>query len=341
MRRRLRNVRTVNSLVKAYESGFEGVFADPEQEEKFNDEMQWASASDAAHAFGLADSAKGKLSIPFKCIEMLWPEAMPGPAQRRGDCVSHSTKNAQLLTLACEIVAGKPDEDTGIIEGPPAVSEVGERNGVLSTEAIYWWRDHGGDGWGCHHASRVAVNESGMWVRKDYRPDFGFDLTKYSASLAGKWGRTSPPDTVKQEGMKHAIKQATSCGSFEEVRDMIANGYGISTCGGEGWSSKKDVYGFSKRSGSWSHAMAIIAVDDRQIAHDTWGEPVVCILNSWGSGWNSGGRKIIGTNIEIPKGAFWSRWSDAKRRSFIALSGAEGWPPQKLPDWGSNYWSRL
>ncbi len=339
MNKRLRRVRSPRDLQIAYESGFEGAIYSPQEEEKLRDIVNWEVGLDAALEFGWQDESKGKLVIPYKNIEMLWPTSMPGPAQRRGDCVSHSAKNSALLTLACEVVAGKPDSDTGIIEGPPKVSATGEKNGVLSTEAIYWWRDHGGDGWGCHHASRVLMEESGMWVRQDY-PEFGFDLERYSENTAGKWGRFSPPDEVKDFGMKHRIKEMTVLDSFEEVRDFLGQGYGISSCGGEGWSSKRDAYGFSKRSGSWSHAMAIIAADDRKIAHNTWGEPVVCILNSWGN-WNTGPRKIIGTNLEIPKGAFWARWSDARRRSFIAMSGADGWPPQKLPDWGADYWSSL
>ena len=339
MSNRLRKIRKPADLVKAYENGFEGVYSDPDEVEKLFECVSYRSGVDAASAYGLEDSAVGELVVPYKNIEMLWPTSMPGPAQTRGDCVSHSAKNSALTTLACEIVAGKPDEVTGKVEGPPKVSPEGEKNGVLSTEAIYWWRDHGGDGWGCHHASRVLIEESGMWVRQDY-PQFGFNLTKYSGRLAGKWGRTSPPSKIKEFGLKHAIRDVTELSTFEECRDFLKNGYGISSCGGQGWSSRRDENGFSKRSGSWSHAMALIAADDRDITKRKYGEPLVCILNSWGR-WNSGPRTILGTNLEIPHGAFWAKWSDCRRRSFLAMSGAEGWPPQKLPDWGADYWSRL
>ncbi len=161
MRSRLKRIRRPADLVRAYSDGFQGVYSDPEETEKLFECVSYRAGIDAAMAYGIDDSAAGKLVIPFKNIEMLWPTAMPGPAQSRGDCVSHSAKNSALLTLACEIVAGKPDPVTGIIEGPPKVSPEGEKNGVLSTEAIYWWRGHGGDGWGCHHASRVLIEEQG------------------------------------------------------------------------------------------------------------------------------------------------------------------------------------
>lgn len=335
----LKRMRKPADLVRAYEDGFEGVYYDGKEHDRLLDMCDYTVGLDAALAFGWQDSHKGKLAVPYKCIDMLWPNAFPGPAQARGDCVSHSAMRSALGTMACEIVAGEPDSVTGIIEGAPEVSALGEKNTVLSTEAIYWWRGHGGDGWGCHHASRVLLNESGMWVRKNY-PEFGFDLTKYSGRLAGKWGRSSPPDKIKEFGTKHALRQATELSSFEEVRDFIGNGYFISSCGGEGWSSKRDENGYSRRSGSWSHAMCVCAVDDRDIIKQKYGEPLICIVNSWGR-WNSGPRKILGTTLEIPEGAFWAKWSDCKRRSFLAMSGAEGWPPRKLPDWGADYWSRL
>ena len=338
-RRRLKNLRRPVDVVRAYEDGFEGVYDDPGEHERFVAGMAYQSGADAATAFGWADEGKGKLVVPFKNIEALYPNAMPGPAQRRGDCVSHSTKNAALGTMCCDIMSGEPDEVTGKIEGPPDVSPTGEKNGVLSTEAIYWWRGHGGDGWSCSHAGRVLVSSSGMWLRQDY-PDFDFDLTKYSSNLAGKWGRSSPPSKVKDHGLKHEIRQATQLDSFEEVRDFLYQGYFISGCGGEGWSSTRDDNGFSRQRGSWSHAMAVIAADDRDVIKQKYGEPLICILNSWGI-FNSGPRKILGTTLEIPHGAFWAKWSDCRRRYHVAFSGAEGWPPKKLPDWGSDYWSKI
>lgn len=339
MKDRLRGIKKPSDLKRAYATGFEGVYDDPEEHQLFLDSVLYPSGVDAAISGNWIEEGSGKLVVPFKNIEMLWPNALPGPAQARGDCVSHSAKNSALLTLACEIVAGQPDSVTGVVEGPPEVPPLGERNGVLSTEAIYWWRGHGNDGWNCSHAARVLMQESGMWVRKDY-PDFKFDLTKYSGRLAGKWGRTAPPSNIQKFGTEHAIRECTELESFEEVRDFLYQGYGISSCGGEGWSSQRDDNGVSRRSGRWSHAMAVIAVDDRETTKRKYGEPLVCILNSWGV-WNSGPRRILGTTLDIPKGSFWTRWSDAKNRYFVAMSGAEGWPPQKLPDWGADYWSRL
>ena len=340
VRERLKGIRSSRDLLRAYSRGFQGVYSDPEERDKFIDIMNYTVGMDAAHDNGWADDGAGKLVIPFKNIEMLYPGAQPGAAQGRGDCVSHSTVNAAELTLCCDIVSGEPDEETGKIEGPPEISPEAIKAGLCSSEAVYWWRGHGNDGWVCSHAGRVIVQESGIWLRKNY-PEFGFDLTRYSSRLAGKWGRSEPPESIKNFGMKHKIRQATELDSFDEVRDFLYQGYGVSTCGGEGWSSTRDSNGFSKRRGGWSHAMAYIGADDRDIIKEKYGEPLVLIMNSWGSSWNSGGRRILGTTIDIPQGSFWSKWSDCKRRYMVAFSGADGWPARKLPDWGADYWSKV
>lgn len=331
-----------DEIPRMYAQGYAGVLYCPEAAEKFRDEVlraPGASATirEAAAANGWEDSHAGKLVVPFLHVEKRWPGSMPGPAQRRGDCVSHSTKNACLLTLTCEVAAGRPDEVTGKVEDLPDVPEQGIRQGVLSTEAIYWWRRHGGDGWYCQDAARVVCKESGTpWPRKAY-PEFDLDLTNYSAQLAGKWGSTPPPSTIRDFGMKHAIRTAAECDSFEEIRDALGNGYGVSSCGSEGFSSRRNEDGVSSRSGSWAHAMAYIGADDRDETKRKYGGPLVLVLNSWAV-WNNGPRRILGTQTDIPEGSFWARWSDVKRRYAVAFSGVNGWPRKRLPDLlGLNY----
>ncbi len=308
VRDRLKGIRSGADLLRAYSRGFPGVYSDPEERDKFLDMMNYTVGMDAANDNGWADDSKGKLVIPYKNIEMLYPGGQPGAAQRRGDCVSHSTVNAAELTMCCDVVGGEPDEETGKIEGAPEISAVGVKQGILASEANYWWRGHNFDGWNCSHAGRVICQESGMWIRRNY-PEFGFDLTRYSARLAGKWGKSEPPESIKNFGMKHRIRQATELDSFDEVRDFLGQGYGISTCGGEGWSSVRDANGYSKRRGSWSHAVAAIGADDRDAVKQMYGEPLVLFMNSWGH-WNSGGTRILGTTIDIPAGSWWAKWSD-------------------------------
>lgn len=318
---------------KMYEAGYAGAFKDPDATEAFENLIVGSGGnldgSSVAEQNGLAGAGEGRLVIPFVFVQQLLPGCWPGPAQQRGDCVSHDTKNAVLTTMCCDIVSGQPDAESGKVEGLPDIDPIGIAQGALSTEAIYWYRGYSGDGWSCEAAATVACTKSGLWLRNNY-PELGIDLRKYSGSLAGKYGRSAPPSEFTTTGQKHLIRTSTRINSFNDLRDFLANGYGVSTCGGEGWSSTRNEDGVSKRSGRWSHAMAIIGVDDRQVIKDKYGEPLVLILNSWGK-WNTGGRRILGTTIDIPEGSFWTTWSSVKNRSMLAFSGANGWPAKNLP----------
>lgn len=328
---------SVFDVVKAYEQGFVGATCDPEQIELLKAEVAAAGGlpdgAMACSSYGLEETGKGKLSVPFLDIFSLYPDCLPGGAQGRGDCVSWSTRNAGLLTMCTDITGLKPDEETGRLEGPPEVSDAGRMAGVVSTEAIYNWRRHGGDGWSCGAAARVVMKESGLWLRKAY-PEIDVDFTTYSSRNAGMYGARTPPESWLKIGQQHLIRTTTVLDSYEQIRDMIANGYGVSSCGSEGFSSQRDENGVSPRRGGWAHAMAYVAVDDRPEIINIYKEPLICVQNSWGS-WNDGSRKIYGTNLQIPVGSFWARWSDLRNRQAIAFSSFNGWPRKKLKSYGA------
>jgi hypothetical protein len=325
-------------IVKAYETGFVGAICDPEHTEALQASIQAAggipSGAMACSTFGLEETGAGKLSLPFLEIYKVYPESLPGGAQGRGDCVSWSTRNACLGTMCCEITSGMPDEVTNKLEGAPEVTDEARLSGVLSTEAFYNWRGHGGDGWFCSDAAGVAMTESGLWLRKNY-PEIGVDFTRYSSRNAGLYGRSPPPKSWLAIGKDRLVRTATVLDSYETLRDMLANGYCVSSCGGESWSDKRDENGFSRRtSAGWAHALAYLGVDDRPEIIEIYKEPLVLVVNSWGN-WNDGSRRIYGTNINIPIGSFWSRWSDMRRREMIAFSGVSGWPRAPLNNYGA------
>lgn len=327
----------VFDVVKAYETGFVGAYGDPQAVDQLRDTIRAAGGipdgAVACSTYGLQETGAGKLSVPFTAILELYPDSLPGGAQGRGDCVSWSTRNAGLGTMCCEVLSGVPDDITGKLEGAPEVSEAARLSGVLSTEAIYNWRRHGGDGWSCSAAANVVLKDSGLWLRKKY-DEIGVDFTTYSSRNAGLYGSRTPPEEWRKIGQEHLIRTATEVNSFEELRDLLHNGYCISSCGGEGFSSKRDENGVSRRSGSWAHAMAYLAADDREEIKKIYNEPLVLVQNSWGE-WNEGPRRILGTTLDIPVGSFWARWSEIRNRSMIAFSGVNGWPPKKLKSYGA------
>lgn len=328
----------VYDVMAAYEKGFVGAYANPEAAEALRDQIKAAGGipdgAMACQAYGLEETGKGKLSLPVLEILKLYPDCLPGGAQGRGDCVSWSSRNAGLGTMCCEITSGKPDQQSGKLEGAPEVSDTARLAGVLSTEAIYNWRRHGGDGWSCAEAAQVMLNDSGLWLRQAY-PEINVDFTTYSARSAGIYGSRTPPESWRTIGRPHLVQTLTEPEDYEVMRDLLANGYCISSCGGESFSAERDLNGVSKRTPKgWAHAMAYLGVDDRPEIIKLYGEPLVLTQNSWGN-WNDGSRRIFGTVVDIPIGSFWAKWSDIKNRYMIAISGVNGWPPKKLKSFGA------
>lgn len=317
-------------VIQMYESGYRGAIWNPEATARLKAESLMPEARDVAHYYGFADQFAGQLVTPFIYVEQLYPGCWPGPAQERGDCVSHSQKNANLGTLCTEVVSGTVDEVTHKVEKAPEVTPLGIKNGVLSTEAIYWFRRHGGDGWSCATAARVSTKEAGAVLRIDY-PELGINLQDYSGSLAGKFGRTPPTGDIAKTLGSNLFRETTFADSPEEVRDLLGKGFFLTTCGSEGFLNERDEHGYSPRRGSWSHALAFIGFDDRKEIIAIYGEPLVLVLNSWGI-WNRGPRRILGTNIDIPHGSFWAKWSAVKNRQMIAMSGLNGWARMNLPN---------
>lgn len=327
----------VYDVVAAYNAGFAGAYSNPEAAEALRDQIKSAGGipdgAMACSAYSLEDSGKGKLSLPFIEILKLYPDSLPGGAQGRGDCVSWSTRNACLGTMCCDITSGEPDPNSNKLEGAPEVTDAARLSGVLSTEAIYNWRRHGGDGWSCAEAAQVVLNDSGLWLRKKY-DEIDVDFTQYSSRNAGIYGSNTPPASWREIGKNHLVQTVTEVETYEALRDLLANGYCVSSCGGEGFSNQRDINGVSKRQGSWGHALAYLAVDDRVEIIKLYGEPLVQVQNSWGN-WNEGSRRIFGTVVDIPVGSFWAKWSDIKNRYMIAISGVNGWPPKKLKNYGA------
>ena len=319
-------------IAKMYERGFAGALYSAEEIERFRATMPNPDGDAVCHSFGYADASAGKLVTPWIGVEQTYPGCWPAKAQKRGSCVMHSTRNAQLTTLVGEVLAGLPDEVSGKVEEAPEVSPVAQRDGVLAIEPGYRYRGHRSDGWYCAAAVRIAVEHCGAVLRKDY-PGIA-DLTTLNSEWAGgKWDASQIDAEERDTFDDNCFAEATEARSFEAIRDLLDRGFGVSSCGSEGFDNRRDENGVSRRKGSWAHAMAYIGADDRPETHRRYGGPLVLVLNSWGPRWNSGARKVAGTNLDIPDGSFWAKWSDLKKRDAYALSGLRGWERKKLPDY--------
>lgn len=323
-------VATTAEIIKQYEKGYAGAMYSAAAREEFLDGLSHPVGEDVCQEFGYADTAKGELIIPFTHILAQYPGCLPGGGQVEGDCVSWGQRNANLLTMVTEAVSGMPDEVSGKVEECPEVSPEAQRAGVLSTEAIYWFRStKPGHGWFCHEAARVSRTKAGLVLRKEYD---GIDLTRYTKDTVNEFNRKSVPAALADQIDDNPVREATEIKTFDALRDLLARGYGVQTCGSEGFESTRDENGVCKRKGSWAHSMAYLGVDDRPWAHQKYGGPLVLVQNSWNE-YMRGSRRINGTEIDIPPGSFWARWADVSRRSMIVMAGASGWNRKKLPDY--------
>lgn len=291
-------------ILSAYKDGLMGAWCDPEDVDKLLGELPHPLFG--AAAYDLYGAGEGKTVLLYKEVQKVDPSFGYHEKQTTGDCVSHATRNAVDCTRIHEVINGEP-------EGWHTRS---------ATEAIYGSRGHSGQGMSCSGAARFVHQNGGILLRKDY----GFvDFTKYNSKTGTNWGRRGVPSDVKEEGQKHQVKTISLVKSIEEARDAIASGYALSVCSSYGFSSRRDKHGIASKSGSWSHAMAWVAVDDSREIYD---ETLFLVQNSWGT-WN-GGPKRHGQ----PDGSFWIRERDARgmlsQNGAWAFSNVDGFPARKV-----------
>lgn len=316
--------------VEAYSSGLVGCMADPRADEVFADYILRHGGDpvgeQVASDWEFSDAGKGKLTLLFPAVMKVFPDCWPGPAQLTGDCVARACAATITASLGMEIAQGKPDEVTGDVEVAPEMPARGVKNNVVASESIWAWRGYDRDGWVCSEASKVAC-ERGFLIRKPY-PDLRVDLTDYTESTLTIGGSRPPDKKFADEQKKHAVRTATFVKGREQVRDFLAAGYGVFNCSGLGFERTRNEHGVSRQVGSWAHAQHFLGYDDRPEIHRIYGQALVLWSNQWGR-WNSGPRRILGTEIDIPEGCYWALASTIDRCSCIALSSVAGWPRRK------------
>ena len=322
-----------------YSRGFVGARKDPRADEVFADYVLRyggdPNGANVAYDWGLEQAGAGKLTLLFPTLERVFPGCLPGAAQKVGDCVAAAASRALATSIACEIADGKPDEVTGVIEGAPELPKEGIHDFPVAQESLYWWRGYSSHGWVCSEAAKVAC-ERGFLVRKPY-PNLKIDLTRYTERTIGLYGANAPTSTVLAETKLHVARTATFLKGREQVRDFLASGFGVFNCSSMGFERvRSGEYCVSRQVGIWQHAQHWLGYDDRPETHRKFGQALVLWNNQWGGSWNSGPRRIYGTDIDIPEGSFWALADTIDRcGSIIAFSSVAGWPRRRLPTYGA------
>lgn len=322
--------------LEAYSSGLMGCRQDLRADEEFVDSiLRHGGDPDGGHVaqtWEFEGRGKGKLSLLFPAVEKVFPGAFPGPTQLTGDCVARATANCLLTTLSCEIADGKPDEVTGVIEGAPELPAEGIKQGAVAAESLWAWRGYDSDGWVCSKSAQVATNQ-GFLIRKPY-PELAIDLTRYTEKTIRLGGSRPPSQKWLDESSKYIARTATVVKGREQVRDFLNAGYAVFNCSALGFERTRNEDGVSRQVGVWHHAQLFHGYDDRPETIRKYGQALVLWQNSWAI-WNKGPRRIMGTQIDIPHGAFWALASTIDKCACIALSSVAGWPARQLPDYGA------
>ena len=302
---------TSQELYNNYRKGFSGCLWEQHVYDHLMEVSKYPLFGDANKK--IKTSGKGKLSTPYKSV-LKFDKNPYNERQTTGDCVSHGTRNACDVSRAVEIDVHS------------------EREGWIArgaTEAIYGARGHGGQGMSCSRAAEFVSKNGGIVLRQNYKGVA--DFSKYNGNLGAGWGGRGLPDPVIDVANDHQIKTVSLVRTIEEARDALANGYGLAVCSNYGFSNKRDKKGVANVSGNWGHCMAWIACDD------TGSEPLFLVQNSWGK-WNDGGHPEWGP---IPDGSFLIRAEVAAgmlaANGSYAFSNFDGFPLQKLPDYGFSY----
>lgn len=230
------------------------------------------------------------------------------------NCVSHGAAYAVDAVKAVDIYL-KNDFEEWIAETATEDIYAGSRVQIGGGEIS-------GDGsvgaWAADYVSKY-----GALPRQKYGD---IDLSVYSGDKARSWGRSRAgvPKELLEIAKQHPIQIVSRVDTYEQVRDLIANGYAVTIASDQGFSSRRDDEGFARPQGSWSHQMSILGVDD------AYKRPGVLVQNSWGKDWIDGPKRN-----NQPEGSFWVDADEIERRILSqgdswAFSGYEGFKPRKL-----------
>lgn len=242
---------------------------------------------------------------------------LPTYTQAVGDCVAHAVVNAVNYLQFSQLARGPPIP--GQFEFRPAHRPF--VYGVARTAADLGNKRLGrSDGcvvsWACE-----AVQRYGVLAEQD-GPD-------YSGQLARSWGYNGVPEGYLWNAALFRVQSVARVETWEQLRDALANGYPVPFGGTLGFNRTevRDGRLWGIRSGSWSHSMCWIAVDDQVRSPFTGKVGAVYVLNSWGP--NAHPAPPDGA----PPGGFWIDRATAEMYlrdgDCCALSNFDGFPARE------------
>jgi hypothetical protein len=298
--------------LKAYDEGLTGWIDSPRDRVRWQESQRKPIYSEPNHM----GSGEGKRALLWQYVRKLDPLSFT-EVQTTGDCVSHGSRNARDCTRAVQVLLQQKPESF-ITRG--------------ATEPTYGARGHRGEGMVPASASAFE-HEVGFLIRKKYDP---VNLMKYDGSIGAKWGAGGVPRDVAdlcRENKVGIIRQITT---VRDAIDALANGYGIHSGQYAKWAGSPNSQNIHARlPGGWAHDMATVGYDDTK---EFWPFTVFFIQNSWGP-WNQPVKDWPSSFPEQVPGMIVTTAQDwavcVTDGDCWAYGNVDGFPPQKLPDYGA------
>jgi len=218
----------------------------------------------------IKDTGKGKIVLTYDYIIKV-AGSFPMRKQAIGDCVSQGSAYAVDGVKSIDIFLKKEFEEW--------VAETATED-IYAGSRIQIGKGQCGTGDGSVGAwAAEYVNKFGALPRQKYG---SIDLSSYDGNKAKDWGMPNKgvPSELITIAKQHPIQTVSLVTSYEQCRDLIANGYTVTVASMQGFSSTRDSEGFAKPEGSWAHQMCcksgtiIKSLDNKSIENIVVGDLV-------------------------------------------------------------------
>ena len=306
---------TPDEIRALYEKGYKGVLS-------FTASHAKKLLYGASNFYDAFPSAKGAHKLYEFCLPIRAAQTVCGQefvsdskeAQQTGDCVGKMVANQGM-------VDGTMD---AIFEGKEwPIDPRTWKCAIYCDENIYGMRGWSGEGANCADLwNCVGISGGQGFLHRGKYCDGKYDLSTYNHRASSSWGARGTPSDLSNVADDNPAAHIYTIRSWEEALDAIAMGFGLGRCGNEGFSSKRDSFGFSAQQGSWAHAIAIGGFWRSQSVLNKFGDALILYYHKWGM-WNSGDRPL-----EIPHGSWFvnRRTVENNIRSgeVVAISGVVG-----------------
>lgn len=299
-------------ILSAYDGGLQGYIDSPRERGIFSESQKQPVYLEP----NTANSGAGQRAMLWAYVRRLDAGAFT-EVQTTEDCTSHASRNAIDGTRSTQICVEKRPE-----------SFVARS----ATEPTYGARGHAGGGMSPARAARF-VSETGYLLRKKYDV---VDLTKYDSKIGTAWGRSGLPEDVAQLCQRQRVGIIRQITRVSDAVDALFNGYAIASGQFAAWSptpNKDNVHPRAVK--GWSHSMATLGMD---FTRQFWPFDVFFIQNSWGA-WNRPPNSWPDDYPPWVPGMIVTKADDwevcVRGGDCYAYGSVDGFPPQKLPDYGA------